>query len=442
MNLNFDFSKMVEETQLARLESERLGDLYGQIQEQKRNGELGFCKLPYQNEQLVPIVELANSLKQEFQAVVVIGIGGSDLGTRAVHRALNHQLYNLMGADKRTTPQLFFLGDTTDPVAIEEVLEVLNLAKTAFIVVSKSGNTVEQMSTFIYVRSKLIELLGEAHKANLVMITDEKTGNLREIAEREGYRSVVFPADVGGRFSVLSSASLLPLAIVGVDIYKLLEGARAMDAHDSENSGLENMPAKFALLQYLAYKEGRHTTIFMPYTYSLREVGFWFRQLWAESLGKKNTLDGRVVNVGPTPIASIGPTDQHSQVQLYMEGPVGKVFTFVTVKEPKRNMELPEAFSDLEGVIYLKGHSFNEILLAEQKSTAYALSEAGRPSSLIELPVLDEYTLGELLYFFEMATAYAGALFEINPFDQPGVEIGKQYMYGILGRPGFEDWKI
>jgi glucose-6-phosphate isomerase len=443
MNLSFDFSKMQDELAEITKFKTKAQEIYQTVQNQKTNGKLGFAKLPYQGESLKPILDLAQQIRNEFTNLVVIGIGGSDLGTRAVHRALNNQFYNQLSPEKRNGPRLYFLGDTTDPVAINELISLLNLKETAFVIVSKSGNTIEQMSTFIYVREELLKVLGQTETIqHLIIVTDAETGTLREIVKKDGYRSLSVPKDVGGRFSVFSSVSLFPLAVVGIDIQALLDGAAEMDIYDNKTDYSENQILKYALLQYIAYNSGRPICVFMPYTYSLREVGFWFRQLWAESLGKRQSLDGKIVNVGPTPIAAIGPTDQHSQVQLYMEGPTGKVFTFLTVKNPINNLTLPLAYPDLEGVAYLEGHNFNEILLAEQESTAYALYTAGRPSLHIQLDHLDAFSLGQLLYYFEIAVTYAGALFEIDTFNQPGVELGKQYMYGLLGRPGFEEWKI
>ncbi|MEI6477570.1 MAG: glucose-6-phosphate isomerase [bacterium] len=410
--------------------------LYERIQGEIREGKVGFAALPYQSdEEIGAITELALRVRNQFKNLVVIGIGGSDLGARAVQRALNHQFYNL-----KAQPHLFFVGDTTDPVALQEVLDVTPLKDTAFVVISKSGNTVEQMSTFVYVRQLLLDALGvEETKEHIIILTDEHTGTLREIVKREGYRSLVIPATVGGRFSVLTSVGLFPLAVAGVDIRGLLEGAKAMAEHDRTQTGMGNLPLIYAVSQMHSYRSGRPISVLMPYAYSLREMGFWFRQLWAESLGKKVDLEGTTIHVGPTPIAAVGPTDQHSQVQLYMEGPADKIFTFITVDEPAVNLTLPGAYPDLEGVSYLKGHDFAEILAAEQASTAYALAQAGRPSCVIRLPKLDAHAIGELLYFFELAVTYAGGILNINPFDQPGVEIGKQYMYGLLGRPGFED---
>jgi glucose-6-phosphate isomerase len=394
----------------------------------KAAGKLGFAKLPHAAENHAEIVGLAEKVAKECQNLVVIGIGGSDLGARAVHRALNHQFYNMHEAGRNGRPRLFFVGDTTDPVTLQEILEVVDWHQTTLVMISKSGNTVEQMSTFLFLRSHLIKAIGEeASRHHIITITDPETGALREITKREKYRSLPIPQDVGGRFSVLSSVGLFPLAVVGIDTEALLQGAADMDKKD-------DLAARYALLQYLAYKNHhQHISVLMPYTYSLRELGFWFRQLWAESLGKRVNQDGHVVEVGPTPVAAIGPTDQHSQVQLYREGPRDKVTTFITVKNPVIDFSIPEAFPDMDSVHYLHGHWFNEILLAEQESTAKALAEAGRPSCHIQIEQLDAHSLGGLLYFFELATAYAGELFNVNAYDQPGVERGKELMYKLLG---------
>lgn len=407
------------------------------VQGEKRDGKLGFAKLPYNHEETERVISLAGEIAAEFKSVIVIGIGGSDLGTRAIHRALNHQYYNQSESVRAGRPQLYFVGDTTDPLVLQELLDVVDLSTACLVMVSKSGNTSEQMASFIVLRDHLIGVVGEdVAKRHIVTITDPSEGTLREITNQEGYRSMAMPTDVGGRFSVLSAVSLLPLAIVGVDVRGLLQGAADMDKADTEAN--PSSAAQFAFHQYLAFTEqNRPMSIMFPYSYGMREVGFWFRQLWAESLGKKTDLDGNVVHTGPTPIAAVGPTDQHSQVQLYMEGPQDKIVTFLTVNNHPRDIVLPEAFPDKEGVSYMKGISMQKILLAEADATAEALMHEGRPSVRVALDVLDAYHIGQLLYFFELATAYAGYLWNVNAYDQPGVELGKKLMYKALGRHGF-----
>lgn len=427
---------------------------YAEIQADKKSGNLGFAQLPYKVDSLKEITDLANEVKAKCEYVIVIGIGGSDLGARAVHRALNHQFYNQISEVRGGNPKLYFVGDTTDPVALQEVLDAVDLTKTVLIVISKSGDTIEPMSVFLYLRNKLLDAVGQQFLADrIIAITDSSKGTLREIANLEGYKTLPMPEGVGGRFSVLSPVGLFPLAVAGIDIEALLEGARYLDEGDNMSFDVrQNTVAYYTYLLYLAYTR-KHQTIrvMMPYTYGLRDVGFWYRQLWAESLGKSARLDGTSAGIGPTPIAALGPTDQHSQLQLYMEGPINKLITFITVSEPLlhrnedyslKDMAIPPSFEQIEGVSYLKGHTFDSILKAEQKSTAYSLAQAGRPSCHIEMERLDAYNLGQLLYFFELAVTYAGKLHHINPFDQPAVEIGKKYMYNLIGRDGFASFSM
>jgi glucose-6-phosphate isomerase len=389
-------------------------------------GSLGFATLPYQDEPtLAAITNLANEVRERFKTILIIGIGGSDLGTRAVHRALNHQFYNL-----REQPRLFFIGDTTDPVALAEVLEVVDLQETVVVMVSKSGNTVEQMGAFLIVRDQLIAVVGERYHEHIIAITDPEKGAVRELVNLEGYRSLPIPPTVGGRFSVLSAVGLFPLAVVGIDIYRLLEGARYQLEHNKQDS------LRYAAMQHASYLKGQIMHVMMPYNYALREVGFWFRQLWAESLGKAHSLSGQEIHVGPTPIAALGPTDQHSQVQLYREGPADKTFTFIAVNETPRDIHIPQEVPAVESLQYLRGLSLDTILKAELDGTEASLQEVGRSTCRITIDCLDAWNVGALLIFFELATAYAGSLFAINPYDQPGVERGKEITRDRLQHPG------
>jgi glucose-6-phosphate isomerase len=385
-------------------------------------GKLQFATLPYQDETvLVAIEHLARRFREKFRTFIVIGIGGSDLGTRAVHRALNHQFYNFV-----TDRRIFFVGDTTDPVALEEVMGLIDWKETGIVVVSKSGETIEVMSAFLILRDKLKQAVGDhvfAH--HIAAITDPEQGTLREIVEAEGYAALPHPP-VGGRFSVLSAVGLFPLALAGIDIRALLRGASQMMEAERDQA------LAYAGYQYAAYQKGQKIHVLMPYTYALRELGFWFRQLWAESLGKALSVTGEEIHVGPTPVAALGPTDQHSQVQLYREGPDDKTFTFITVAEPK-DIKIPQDIPVTEKVQYLKGRSLNAILHAEQKGTEQALHEAKRPTSTIELDKLDAEHIGGLIMFFELATAFMGELLKVNAYDQPGVQRGKEIAHQLLG---------
>ena len=435
MQLTVDYSKAFAGSfseQEWREQIQKLQSVQVKLQEAKAVKALGFATLPYQTrESLVPLLELADDIRAEFEAVIIVGIGGSDLGSRAVHRALHNQFYNY----KNNKPALYFIGDSPDPVNLSEVLGMVDLRTTAIVVISKSGGTVEPTSTFLVLRQKCIEAVGETEAAkHIIMLTDAHGGMLRVLVNQERYRSLAIPSEVGGRFSVLSTVGLFPLAIAGVDIERLLDGARAMDQQDAQANSLA---LEYAAAQYLAYSRGYDISVFMPYAHSLREVGFWYRQLWAESLGKKAHTNGPIEPVGSTPVAALGPTDQHSQLQLYMEGPANKIITFVKVEQFATDFEVPKAFPELEEITYLGGHSMAAILAAEQESSAQALAEVGRPSVTLKLSEISPTSLGELLYFLEMTVAYMGELLDINAYDQPGVEFSKHYMYRLLGKPGY-----
>jgi glucose-6-phosphate isomerase len=414
------------------VDTAELHAVYAHVQSEKREGKLGFVALPGDTEAIATIQRMADEMRPHFKQLIVIGIGGPDLGTRAAFRALCSPHYNASPTVRGNLPQLFFAGDTTDPAPLLELCEIINWPDTLIIMISKSGNTLEQMASFTFLRQQLIDAVGaEQARDHILTITDATEGTLREITNEEGYKNLVVPKTVGGRFAVLSSVGLFPLAMVGIDIAALCKGAADFDATEGSEPSL---PAQFAWHQSLAARQGKDISVMFPYGYGLREFGQWFRQLWAESLGKKMNKAGEVVNAGPTAIAALGPTDQHSQVQLYMEGPNNKIMTFIRTKEALKDIILPEAFPNKDGVRYLAGLSMHRILNTEQESTAEALAHEGRVSTLIEIDRMDAYHLGQLFYFFELATAYAGEFWDVNAYDQPGVELGKQLMYKKLGR--------
>ena len=247
------------------------------------------------------------------------------------------------------------------------------------------------------------------------------------------------PEGVGGRFSVLSAVGLVPAALTGMDVRGLLAGADDMAHTIANTEAWENPACIFAGVHYLEDTVlGRGVSVMMPYSARLRDVADWYRQLWAESLGKAVDRQGRVVNVGPLPVKALGVTDQHSQLQLYAEGPDDKVITFLGVSEFDQTLVIPAPGSEAGSLSYLGGHTLAELMWAEQKSTAWALAQKGRPSLTITLPKADAYSLGSLLYLLEAATAVAGELYDIDAFDQPGVELSKEATYALMGRPGHE----
>ena len=399
----------------------------------RSTGSVGFVDLGGDKALLAQVEKFAASARGKYDDVVILGIGGSALGPIALRTALRPSGWNMLDDRARDGfPRLHVL-DNVDPETIAALLGRLRLKRALFVVTSKSGGTAETMSQFLIVHDRLASA-GLEMDEHLVFVTDPKQGALRPLAERLRVPALDIPPNVGGRFSVLTPVGTLPAALIGIDVKSLLAGAAEM-AKRCETSDLAANPAGvFAMLQWLADAELRKTiAVFMPYSDPLRDYAAWFVQLWAESLGKKRP-DGAFV--GSTPVAALGATDQHAQVQLFMEGPPDKTVTFVAVKERSADLEIPSGFSDVKELGYLAGHSLAELIDIEQRATAGALAKRGRPNMTITLDRVDAGHVGQLMMFLEIATAYAGQLYGIDAFDQPGVELGKQFAYALLGRPG------
>ncbi len=402
---------------------------------------MGWTELPYnQNEIVADILATAKLVRRKFENFVVLGIGGSALGPIMAFNALCHLHYNDLPKSKRRGPR-FFVEDNVDPVRMKDLLDIIDVKKTCFNVISKSGATSETMAQYLII-SDLLKKAGVSIKENVIFTTDAKKGNLVKISKSlGGVKSYVLPDGVGGRFSELSPVGLLPAAVLGIDIKALLKGAAYMDKL-CKTADLKKNPALLcATLQYIAMNDGKNIGVLMPYSDNLKYVSDWYAQLWAESLGKNETLDGNPCNVGQTPVKALGVTDQHSQVQLYTEGPDDKVITFLSVDKYQEAMPIPHGCKDIPDVSFLGGHTMEELIQAENKATAHALTMAGRLNYTLHLPEINAFTLGELLFLFELQTAYTGAMFNINTFNQPGVEAGKKATFALLGKPGYADKK-
>ncbi len=424
---------------------ERFGAIQADVRRRRAAGEYGFYHLVEQSATVQEITTFAEGLGQAHEEVLVLGIGGSALGARALLQALRRPMWNEWDDEGREFfPRLTIL-DNVDPTTVHAALQRIDPRRVLVNVISKSGGTAETMAQYLVVHAWLENALGSAAHRHLVFTTDPERGALREIAARDGVATLSIPPDVGGRFSVLSPVGLLPAALVGVDVAALLGGARrAVERADADDL-LRNPAALYAALHWAADTDlGARIDVLMPYTDRLRDTAEWYRQLWAESLGKRVDREGRVVHTGPTPVAAVGATDQHSQVQLFMEGPFDKVITFAVVDDLGEDVPIPPA-EDLLGsrplpaeLSYLAGHTLGELLRAEYEATAAALAQAGRMSCTLRLPDLGAQTMGELLMFYQLATGYAGAWYGIDPFDQPGGELGTRLTYAAMGRAGYE----
>ena len=396
----------------------------------------GFLELPDDAAQVKHCRALAQWARERgARDLVVLGIGGSALGPIALRTALLPSGWNSLPASNRDGRPRLHVLDNVDPITMAALLDRLELGATIFIVTSKSGGTAETMAQYLVVRDRL-EKAGRPAREHLIFVTDPEKGALRRIASEESIASVPIPPNVGGRFSVLTPVGLLPAAIAGIDIAGLLDGAGDMRKRCQSEDWRRNPAGAFAVLQWLAdTRRGRRCQVFMPYADGLRDMAAWFVQLWAESLGKIRP-DG--TSTGPTPIAALGATDQHSQVQLFMEGPDDKTITFLRIVDGAQDVTIPRLHGNHPDLSYLGGHTLGELLEIERAATAGALASRGRMNMTLSLDRLDGWHLGGLIMLLEMATAFAGELYGINAFDQPGVELGKRFTYGMFGRPGFE----
>lgn len=399
---------------------------------------LRWMELGYNDDLVQEINTYANKVKGKFDNLLILGIGGSSLGGIAVTEALLKPFWNLLDKETRNNfPRIFFL-DNIDPDQINGLLNTLDLKKTLINVITKSGSTAETMSQFMILKDRLEKELGANYKDNIVATTDKSKGILRQITDTEGYEAFIVPDDVGGRFSVFSAVGLLPFALVGIDIAELLRGIRDLDKELSNTDINKNIAAQNALIHYLMDKNNKNISVMMPYSSKLRFVSDWYVQLWAESLGKEKDLNGNTVHSGPTPVKALGATDQHSQIQLYNEGPNNKIINFIRVKEFDTELKIPTVF-DNTGISYLCGKTINDLINAEADSTRVALNDFNRPNITITIPKVNEYYLAQLLYMLEVQTAIAGGLYNIDTFNQPGVEQAKNYTYALMGRQGYEE---
>jgi glucose-6-phosphate isomerase len=404
------------------------------------DGLYGFPVLPFQASLAKEILAYSDQVRRSYDTICLVGIGGSALGAWALDCGIRGP-HPVQGAFSASNPRLVIL-DNVDPSLTEAALDSMNPKKTLTLVIAKSGSTAETVATFLIVRDWLQRGLGRKASQRIVAVTSHQKGELAALAAREGYRTFPIPDNVGGRFSVLSAVGLVPAALIGLDIRKLMKGAAAMTRLSWEEDLEKNSALRAALLHYLLWRlKGKTIQVAFPYSNRLWGTAFWFRQLWAESLGKARTRGGELVNLGQTPVAALGATDQHSQVQLYMEGPNDKVFSFWAVRRFGNRGRIPKRRLGLEAFDYLGGRTLAELIQAERAATAAALTENGRPNCVFTLDRVDEEHLGAFLQLMEFQTAFMGELLNINVFDQEGVELGKRFTFGLMGRPGYGSYR-
>lgn len=420
--------------------AEKTSPLILKLNEERKNRKTPYRDLPFNTKISQQVKELATQLNDGCENLVVLGIGGSALGNIALQTALNPYMYNI-DENQRTGPRLFVF-DNVDPPQFVSFLEWLGdgLEKTIFNVVSKSGRTSETAAQFMIIRQLLLDKLGpESLREHIIATTDAEQGTLRKIADDSNLRCLEVPDGVGGRFSVISAVGLFSAVMCGIDIDSLLAGARDMDKRVSCEDFYKNPAAVNAAINYHFYNEGKKISVMMPYSYALKDLTDWYRQLWAESLGKKEDLTGNEIFIGPTPVKALGTTDQHSQVQLYREGPNDKLFTFLQVKNFDKDLKIGPAPDCAPELDFLAGKDLSILLNNEKKATEYALIESNRPCLTVLFEKVDAYSVGQFIYLFEVTTSLTGALFNINPYDQPAVELGKEATFALMGKTDYED---
>jgi len=419
---------------------------------------------PSRTEYTTAVKGVVASVAGKFDTCVVLGIGGSALGNIALQSALNPSTYNLITGKDASNPRMLtgsdlgqswtgtkhlprlFVVDNVDPTLFASVLDFCarqpgGLKRTLFNVISKSGETAETAAQFMVIRDALKHAMGPSYASNIVAITDPAKGTMRKICDAEKFVTLPVPDGVGGRFSALSPVGLFSAALCGIDIDALLKGASDMNTMCERPELTRNPAAMLAwLLVELAEHKGKPNHVLMPYANSLYLLADWYRQLWAESLGKRNDLQGRQVFAGFTPIKALGTTDQHSQIQLYREGPNDKVIGFVEVEQFDRDVTIPRGLG-VDAVQYLEGSTIGTLLNIEKRATEYALLESQRPNFTLRFPRIDAYHVGQFIWLWQMATAYGGVLLNVDAYDQPAVELGKQATFGLMGRSGYENFK-
>lgn len=418
---------------------ERTAKAVEHVRNERAAGKLPYLDLPDDRKTKEATKELAAKF-EGYENFLLAGIGGSSLGPLAIFNALADPLHNLLSTAKRKGAPRFFTLDNVDPVQADALFSFCKPEKTVYNIISKSGATAETAAATLLIFEQLQKRMGADWKKNVVCTTDPTSGDLRKLCTDEQLQTLPLHSGVGGRFSVLTPVGLFPAYCLGFDVDAMLSGAAEMRERCFDSDVQKNPAAQMAALLYL-FDSTQHKKmhVMMAYANGLYGMADWFRQIWAESLGKELDNEGRVVNVGPTPLKALGATDQHSQVQLYIEGPYDKVFLFLECKKFGERVKLPDLYKNVSSLNYLGGQTMNKLIAAEFAATREALAQRGRPSITITFPEIDAHAVGEFFMLWEMVTSLAGSLYRINPYDQPGVELGKQLTYGLMGRAGFED---
>ena len=397
------------------------------------NDFLGWIDLPvdYDKEEFGRIKKAAQKIQNDSEVLLVIGIGGSYLGARAAIEFLRHSFYNTVSKEIRKTPEIYFVGNSISSTYIKHLMDVIGDRDFSINMISKSGTTTEPAIAFRVFKEMMEKKYGKAEAAKRIYATTDKArGSLKNLATEEGYESFVVPDDVGGRFSVLTAVGLLPIAVSGADIDKLMEGAQAGRKAALENAFEDNDAVKYAALRNILLRKGKQIEILANYEPSVHYVSEWWKQLYGESEGKDQK--------GIFPASVDLTTDLHSMGQFIQDGSRIMFETVLNVETPRDTIVIKEEPVDLDGLNYLAGKDMDFVNKSAMNGTILAHTDGNVPNLMVKIPEQNEFYLGQLFYFFEFACGVSGYVLGVNPFNQPGVESYKKNMFALLGKPGYE----
>ena len=438
MAIRFDYSKSgIDAGELGRMQALTMA-AHTQLAQRSGAGNdfLGWLNLPtdYDKEEFARIKQAARKIQEKADVLVVIGIGGSYLGAKAVIDALNNYFYNWQSQEKRRTPQIVYAGNNISGSYLKQLVDFLEGKEVCLNVISKSGTTTEPAIAFRVLKNWMEEKYGKQEAASRIFATTDKVrGALRSLADQEGYETFVIADDIGGRYSVLTAVGLLPIAVSGIDIDELMQGAQAGQTEYDNADFSKNMCYQYAAARNILYNQGKTTEILVDYEPVLFFFAEWWKQLYGESEGKDHK--------GIFPAAVHFSTDLHSMGQYIQEGRRDLFETVIHIENSAADMTIGREAEDLDGLNYLSGQGFHFVNEKAFEGTLLAHLDGGTPNLLIHVEKLDAFHLGQLIYFFEKACAVSGYLLGVNPFDQPGVEAYKKNMFALLGKKGYEDLK-
>ena len=439
-NISLDYSKalgFMKKEEIKYIEYQILG-AHDMLHNKAGQGSdfLGWINLPleYDKNEFLRIEKAAKKIKEQCDALIVIGIGGSYLGARAAIEMLNHNFYNILPKNKRNTPEIYYAGNSMSSTYLKQLLDVVEGKDICINVISKSGTTTESAIAFRIFKEYMENKYGKKGASERIYVTTDKVrGALKKLSTSEGYETYVIPDDVGGRYSIFTAVGLLPIAVSGVDIKEMMRGAED-GAKEYAVKDLDVNPAyQYAAIRNVLYRKGKSTEIMVNYEPSMHFFAEWWKQLYGESEGKNYK--------GIFPAAVDFTTDLHSMGQYIQEGYRNIFETVIRVEEIKNDIEIHEEENNIDGLNYLKGKTMGYVNLKAMEGTMLAHNDGGVPNILINIPEINPYYFGKLIYFFEKACGISGYVLGINPFDQPGVEAYKKNMFALLGKPGFEKEK-